>query len=99
MNASVVRMKHGISIRAANCGISADAVTGWRKAISLGFGNDRPPGFHFIPSGLLFLRATRQAGRGFWRTVMLKQKCRLDERSVIRQTANSVRYVAFSRMA
>ena len=43
--------------------------------------------------------ATRQAGRGFWRMVMLKQKCRLDERSVFRQTANSVRYVAFSKMA
>ena len=43
--------------------------------------------------------ATRQAGRGFWRMVMLKQKCRLDERSVIRQTANSVRYVAFGRIA
>ena len=68
------------------------------------------PGFHFIPSGLLFLNAawklprrprpaTRQAGRGFWRMVMLKQKCRLDERSVIRQTANSVRYLAFSRIA
>ena len=46
-----------------------------------------------------WVSATRQAGRGFWRIVMLKQKCRLDERSVIRQTANSVRYVAFSRMA
>ena len=43
--------------------------------------------------------ATRQAGRGFWRMVMLKQKCRLDERSVIRQTANSVRCVAFGRIA
>ena len=43
--------------------------------------------------------ATRQAGRGFWRMVMLKQKCRLNERSVIRQTANSVRCVAFGRIA
>lgn len=42
--------------------------------------------------------ATRQAGRGFWRIVMLKQKCRLDERSVIRQTTHSVQCVAFSRM-
>ena len=52
-------------------------------------------------TGLWPLRAsaTRQAGRGFWRMVMLKQKCRLDERSVIRQTANSVRYLAFSRIA
>ena len=43
--------------------------------------------------------ATRQAGRGFWYVVRSQEKCRLDERSVIRQTANSVRYVAFSRMA
>ena len=43
--------------------------------------------------------ATRQAGRGFWRDVGFQEKCRLDERSVIRQTANSVRYVAFGRMA
>ena len=57
---------------------------GWPRAIA-----PRPPR----------ASATRQAGRGFWRMVMLRQKCRLDERSVIRQTANSVRYVAFSSMA
>ena len=56
---------------------------GWPRAIG-----PRPPR----------ASATRQAGRGFWRMVMLKQKCRLDERSVIRQTANSVRYLAFSRI-
>ena len=57
---------------------------GWPRAIG-----PRPPR----------ASATRQAGRGFWRMRMLKQKSRLDERSVIRQTANSVRYLAFSRIA
>jgi hypothetical protein len=57
------------------------------------------PGFHFIPSGLLFpsaawivphrpCLAAKQVGRGFWRVVRFQEKCRLDERSVIRQTTN-----------
>ena len=57
---------------------------GWPRAIG-----PRPPR----------ASATRQAGRGFWRDVGFQEKCRLDECSVIRQTANSVRCVAFGRMA
>ena len=40
----------------------------------------------------------KQVGRGFWRVVRFQEKCRLDERSVIRQTANRLRYVTFGRL-
>ena len=64
------------------------------------------PGFHFISSGLLVLTARwsrgsparRQAGRGFWRMVQPQEKCRPDERSVIRHTKNRLRYVPCGRL-
>lgn len=42
--------------------------------------------------------ARRQAGRGFWRMVQLQEKCRSDERSVIRHTKNRLRYVSCGRL-